>query len=132
MDNEIQDVVVPTTLVKVVDAVIQMIMVHLKKGEISLIGESRMFNVTTVENMDTMPQNVHTRKMTMSSFQKYQAVRVKIILSYCHTMIPVANMMFGTLTLVQAIICVEEKKLLLTQRRSLRKREPWRFLKTCN
>jgi hypothetical protein len=121
MDNGIQDVVVPTTLVEVVDVVIQMIMVHLKKGEISLTGESRMFNVTTMENMDTMPQNVHTRKMTMSSLLKYQAVRVKILLSYWHTMILVVNMMFGTLTLVQAIICVEEKKLLLNLKKEFAK-----------
>jgi hypothetical protein len=118
VDNEIQDMVVPTTVVKVevMDAVIQMIVVHLKKGEISLIEESKMSNVTTVENTDTMPQNVRTRKMTMSTLLKHQAVRVKILLSYWHTMIPVVNMMFGTLTLVQAIICVEKKKLLLNSK----------------
>jgi hypothetical protein len=38
VDNGIQDMVVPTTMVEVevVDTVIQMIVVHLKKGEISL------------------------------------------------------------------------------------------------
>jgi hypothetical protein len=88
-----------------------------KKGEISLTEESKMSNVTTAENTDTMPQNVRTRKMTMSTLLKHQVVRVKILLSYWHTMIPVVNMMFGTLTLVQAIICAEEKKLLLNSKK---------------
>jgi hypothetical protein len=63
VDNGIQDMVVPTTMVEVevVDMVIQMIMVHLKKGEISLTEESKMSNATTAENTDTMPQNVRTR-----------------------------------------------------------------------
>jgi hypothetical protein len=119
VDNRIQDVVVPTSVVEVevVDAVLQMIVVHLKKGEIFLTGESRMSNVTIVENADTMPQNVRTRKMTMSTLLKHQVMRVKILLSYWHTMIPVVNMMFGTLTLVQAIICVEENKLLLNSKK---------------
>jgi hypothetical protein len=119
VDNGIQDVVVPTSVVEVevVHAVLQMIVVHLKKGEISLTGESRMSNVTIVENTDTMPQIVRTRKMTMSTLLKHQVMRVKILLSYWHTMIPVVNMMFGTLTLVQAIICVEEKKLLLNSKK---------------
>jgi hypothetical protein len=112
-------VVVPTSVVvvEVVDAVTQMIVVHLKKGEISLTEESKMSNVTTAENTDTMPQNVRTRKMTMSTLLKHQVVRVKILLSYWHTMIPVVNMMFGTLTLVQAIICAEEKKFLLNSKK---------------
>jgi hypothetical protein len=102
-------VVVPTSVVEVevVDAVTQMIVVHLKKGEIFLTEESKMSNVTTAENTDTMPQNVRTRKMTMSTLLKHQVVRVKILLSYWHTMIPVVNMMFDTLTLVQAIICAK-------------------------
>jgi hypothetical protein len=111
MDNGIQDMVVPTIMVEVVDVVIQMIVVHLKKGEISLTGESRMSNATIAENMGTMPQNVCTRKLTMSTLLKHQAVRT--LLSYWQTMILVVNMMFGTLTLVQEIICVEENKLLL-------------------
>ena len=53
-----------------------MIMVHLKKGEIHQTGESRMSNVTTMENTNAMPQNVHSRKMTMSTLLKHQAVRV--------------------------------------------------------
>jgi hypothetical protein len=104
-------------VVEVVDAVTQMIVVHLNKGEISLTEESKMSNVTTAENTDTMPQNVRTRKMTMSTLLKHQVVRVKILLSYWHTMIPVVNMMFGTLTLVQAIICAEEQKLLLNSKK---------------
>jgi hypothetical protein len=84
VDNGIQDVVVPTTMVEVevMDVVIQMIVVHLRKGEISLIPESRMSNITTAENTNTMPQNVRTRKMTTSTLLKHQAVRVKILLSY--------------------------------------------------
>jgi hypothetical protein len=119
VDNRIQDMVVPTSMVEVeiVDVVLQMIVVHLKKGEISLTGESKMSNVTTAENADTMPQNVRTRKMTMSTLLKHQVMRVKILLFYWHTMIPVVNMMFGTLTLVQAIICVEESKLLLNSKK---------------
>ena len=99
------------------DAIIQMIVVHLKKGKISLTRESKISNFTTAENTDTMPQNVSTRKMTMSTLLKHQAVRVKTLFSYWHTMIPMVNMMFGTLTLVQAIRCVEEKKLLLNSKK---------------
>jgi hypothetical protein len=120
MDNGIQGVVVPITVVEVEvevkDAVIQMMLVHLKKGEISLTSESRMSNVTTMKNMDIMPQNVCTRMMIMSTLLKRQALSVRILFSYWHTMILVVNMMFGTLTLVKAIICMEEKKLLLNSR----------------
>jgi hypothetical protein len=92
-----------------------MIVVHLKKREISLTSKSRMSNATIVENMDTMPQNVNTKKMTMSTLLKHQVVRT--LLSYWQTMILVVNMMFGTLTLVQAIIYVEENKLLLNSKK---------------
>jgi hypothetical protein len=53
MNNGIQDMVVPTTMVE--DMVIQMILVHHKKGDISLTGKSRMSNVATAENTNTMP-----------------------------------------------------------------------------
>jgi hypothetical protein len=92
-----------------------MIVVHLKRREISLTSGSRMSNATIVENMDTMPQNVSTRKMTMSTLLKHQAVRT--LLSYWQTMILMVNMMFGTLTLVQAIIYVEENKILLNSKK---------------
>jgi hypothetical protein len=86
VDNGIQDVVVPTTVVEVevMDAIIQMIVVHLKKGEVSLTRESRMSNVITAENTDTMPQNVHTRKMTMSTLLKHQAVSKNSTLLLAH------------------------------------------------
>jgi hypothetical protein len=78
VDSGIQDVVVPTSVVEVevVDAVIQMIVVHFKKGEIFLTGESRMSNVTTAKNTDTMPQNVRIRKMIMSTLLKHQVLEI--------------------------------------------------------